>query len=454
MLMEFSVENFASIGEMQTINLKSGRARGKADHLLKVNRKNILKFSSIYGANGAGKSNVIKAMHFCKTVISNGFLNNKFMSVNKSDDSWKNKPTKFVYTIIVDKKIYEYGFILTCFNEKIIKEWLIEKNTRSVKVVFIRDFVDDKFNIDIKTKNVEINNRIQIYFSDSSKEENMLFLQEINSKKGDLYDAEPSIRFLRNIYNWFSDKLKFVYPNNNCDLGRYSFLNYPENNERLYNCLKELDIPINKMKYVDISIEQAFKDVSQNIVEKLESDIKEMYKQKDNQEDGELSVTLRLDDNYYLIETNMEGIKNIKTVQFYHGNLGDYRFKEESDGTKRILELLEIITSPEKDVVYIVDEIDRSLHPLLTEKLINMYLNPEEQNNNQLIISTHESRLLNLKTLRKDEIYFVTNRKGESEFVRLDDYVSGAPRADLNIELGYLNGRYNAIPKVMLYEDI
>ncbi len=113
------------------------------------------------------------------------------------------------------------------------------------------------------------------------------------------------------------------------------------------------------------------------------------------------------------------------------------------------MELLEIITSPEKDVTYFVDEIDRSLHPLLTEQFISMYLNPDEENRNQLIITTHESRLLNLKTLRKDEINFITNINGESQIVRLDDFESSESRSDINIELAYLNGRYNGIPNII-----
>lgn len=247
--------------------------------------------------------------------------------------------------------------------------------------------------------------------------------------------------------------MKFVYPNNNSDLGTYSFLNYPENNDKLYDYLLQLGIPISKMSYVDISIEQAFKDAPASVVEEIETEFKEMYQQEENQEGEPISVVIRLGDNYYIVEANADGFQNIRTVQFTHGKYGQYEFRDESDGTKRILELLEMITSPEKDVTYIVDEIDRSLHPLLTEQLVSMYLNPETPNHNQLIITTHESHLLNLRKLRKDEIYFVTNRNGESEFVRLDEFESEESRSDLNIELSYLNGRYNGVPTIIKYED-
>lgn len=454
MLLEFSVENFAAIGKRQSINLITGRARGKSEHLLKVYKQTVLKFISIYGGNAAGKSTIIKAMHFGKKIILNGYLDKRFMSVNKSYEVWGKKPTEFIYTVFADKKVYEYGFSLSWHEEKIIKEWLFEKNTRlEKKLIFLRDFTQQHFELGIKTKKSETDKRLSIYFSDASSEENTLFLKEINSKKGNLFESDSSLQYFKSIYRWFTTKMKFVYPNSNSDLGRYSFLNYPENNEKLYDCLLQLDIPISKMSYVDTSIEQAFKDAPASVVEDIETDFKEMYQRKENQEGKPISVVVRLEDNYYIIEANADGFKSIKTIQFTHGKFGQYEFKEESDGTKRILELLEMITSPEKDVTYIVDEIDRSLHPLLTEQLVSMYLNPETPNQNQLIITTHESRLLNLRKLRKDEIYFVTNRNGESEFVRLDEFESGESRSDLNIELAYLNGRYNGIPAIIKYED-
>ena len=204
---------------------------------------------------------------------------------------------------------------------------------------------------------------------------------------------------------------------------------------------------------VRITIEQAFKDVPAAVVQEIEDDFKEMYQQDEDKDEATISVVMRLGDNYYIIEAGADGFKNIKTILFTHGKYGKYEFREESDGTKRILELLEMITSPEKDVTYVVDEIDRSLHSLLSEQLICMYLNPETANQNQLIITTHESRLLNLKRLRKDEIYFVTNRNGESGFVRLDEFEGGVSRSDLNIETSYLNGRYGGIPVLIRCED-
>ncbi|MGL4607682.1 MAG: AAA family ATPase [Eubacteriaceae bacterium] len=455
MLIKFSAENFGAIGKKQEINMGTGKARGKSFHLLKAFKQSVLRFISIYGGNAAGKSTMIKAMHFGKRMVLNGYLDKRFLTINRSSDIWVDKPSEFVYTIFIEKKKYEYGFCVRWVDETIIKEWLYEENSRQEKkMIFVRDFVNNDFGLFVKSKSEVINNRLLIYFSDAQNEKNTLFLKEINTKKGDLFESDISLQYLRAIYRWFQTKLKFVYPNDSSDLGRYSFLNYPENNDKLYDCLAQMDSPITNMSYVKSTVEQAFRDVPSSIVEGIESDFKEMFLAQDNSGNEEISVVMRLDDNYYIIEADDGGIKNIKTIQLTHGKYGKYEFREESDGTKRILELLEIITSPEQDVTYIVDEIDRSLHPLLTEKLVSMYLNSEKSVQSQLIITTHESRLLNLKNLRKDEIYFATSQCGESEFIRLDEFEISNPRTDLNIETAYLNGRYGGVPTLIQCQDL
>jgi AAA15 family ATPase/GTPase len=457
MLLKFTVENFASIGKKQTISLMAGKARGKPGHLLKAHKRSVLKFTSIYGANAAGKSNIIKAMHFGKHLITNGYLDKRYLPVNKAADCWEGGLSEFSYTMFLSGKLYEYGFALKQCDEAIVKEWLYETNSRSVKkLVFMRDFENKTFDMRIASKDDQLANRLAIYFTDTENEKNTLFLHSINSKKGNLFETDSSILYLKNLYRWFLTKMKFVYPNGS-DLGKYSFINYPQNHNELIEYLKMLGLPITDLTYVETSFEQMFDTVPKEIVEDIEVEFKEIYQRSEFPKSG-LSIVLRLDDDYYVVEMGKEGFKKAWDIQFTHSKgkkqLGAYSFSEESDGTKRVLELLEMLTSPETNVTYIVDEIDRSLHPLLTEQLVSMYLNHDPTSQNQLIITTHESRLLNLQKLRKDEIYFATNNHGESQFVRLDDYESGDTRADLNIALSYLNGRYGGIPELIKYADV
>ena len=117
---------------------------------------------------------------------------------------------------------------------------------------------------------------------------------------------------------------------------------------------------------------------------------------------------------------------------------------EESDGTSRLFDFIPmLIDMRANDAVYVIDEVDRSLHPMLTLKLMEMYNSLLRENSQmQLICTTHESCLLSTAPIRQDEVWFVEkDKKGESHLSSLCEY---KPRE--NIQKGYLNGRYGAIP--------
>ena len=138
---------------------------------------------------------------------------------------------------------------------------------------------------------------------------------------------------------------------------------------------------------------------------------------------------------------------NINTIKFKHINNDDtlYGLDEESDGTIRLMDLIDILIDDNKeDVVYIIDELDRSLHPQLTYKFVEQFFKLTKGNNIQLITSTHESHIMNFDLLRRDEIWFVNkNNKGESNIYSLDEFNE---RFDRKIDKAYLEGRYKGIP--------
>lgn len=111
MLVNFRVVNFLSLAQLNTLSLVKGSSRQHANHIYKNKLINLLKFSAIYGANGAGKSNIIKAMKFSKEVISENTLpvhfRNYYCRTNKDH---RNKETSFEYEVFIDQK-----FILMVF---------------------------------------------------------------------------------------------------------------------------------------------------------------------------------------------------------------------------------------------------------------------------------------------------------------------------------------------------
>ena len=95
-----------------------------------------------------------------------------------------------------------------------------------------------------------------------------------------------------------------------------------------------------------------------------------------------------------------------------------------------------------------IDEFDESLHPLLVHYLVGLFIDPEvNKKNAQLIVSTHTSGLLNLKALRRDQIYFVEKDRftGCSTLYSLDEF---SPRTREDIQKAYLLGRYGSIPNL------
>jgi AAA15 family ATPase/GTPase len=136
---------------------------------------------------------------------------------------------------------------------------------------------------------------------------------------------------------------------------------------------------------------------------------------------------------------------NIQKVVFQHRVEGcndktGFDMGEESDGTLRIIDLIPLLYS--QDSVFLVDELDRSMHPSLSYKLVELFLT--NQNTSQLIVTTHEDHLLNLDLLRRDEIWFVEkDLKGSTDLYSLEEFT---PRHDKDIQNGYLLGRFGAIP--------
>lgn len=121
---------------------------------------------------------------------------------------------------------------------------------------------------------------------------------------------------------------------------------------------------------------------------------------------------------------------------------------DESDGTRRLMDLAPMIISKEPDVTYIVDELDRSLHPMVVYEFVRRFTNSEaSQFKKQLIFTTHQTCLLDQELLRRDEIWFVQKeRDGHSELYSLDQYNE---RSNKNIERMYLNGDFDAIPNIL-----
>lgn len=150
------------------------------------------------------------------------------------------------------------------------------------------------------------------------------------------------------------------------------------------------------------------------------------------------------DKNRFVINSDKSFIIDVELF-----SLGD-----ESDGTKRLFDYIPLILDLiQGGKVFVVDEMERSLHPALIQQIITLFYKYSKDVSSQLIFTTHESSLMNQKVFRKDEIWLMRkSSNGISSFGRMDNLYN--VRFDKMLQNSYLNGEYGATPIFETEEEI
>lgn len=438
MLIGFKVKNFRSFNELEHFSMLAGKVRSNENHIMETNNKKILKFSGVFGANGSGKSNFIIAISIIKGIFNGGIrtlINNQFYR-GKNGDS--NKDSYFEYEIAIDKKLYSYGFELNFSKSELVSEWLIDMTKSTEKIIFERDLKKKTIKSDIKGKNEYFDTCLKEMKNNNSD----LFLLEMSrrlimSKNNDVF-----LKDIINVFNFLANEMIIIRPASHKLLP----LDYVDKKNKIIKYLNKMDINISDIRadnYDINSIRARMSDVDfANFINDFE-----MFSKKANVN----SCTLRIENDLYLVKKNENNKFDVKSLKFMHKN-SEYSFGayEESDGTIRILELLDILLTDNK--VYLIDELDSSLHPLLVEGLLKLFL--ESNNTNQLIITTHELKTLDFDLVRRDEIWFTEKSEdGSTRMFSLEEFKDVA-RFDRKIDKAYLEGRFGAIANIDTnYED-
>ena len=177
-------------------------------------------------------------------------------------------------------------------------------------------------------------------------------------------------------------------------------------------------------------------------------DVREIVaRMKDNE-----ATTIRSPGNdRYLLMRGVQGEPVLVQLRMQHrakdGRLVTFTEQEQSEGTQRLIHLLPALFGLNENLeqVVIIDELDRRMHPLVSRMLVEAATEGNgEPRQSQLIFTTHDTNLLDLDLLRRDEIWFVEkDQGGASHLYSLAEF---KVRPDLDIEKGYLNGRFGAIP--------
>lgn len=433
MLIRFNVSNFLSFNEETEFNMLAAKSlKTHSDHVYRIKSKiNVLKASAIYGANGAGKSNLVKAIQFLKNIVRKGEVpknaNNRKFKLCPDNIS---EPITFEIEFSYKKKIYSYG--LKFDNNIVLEEWLYLSGTNQPKLIFERTHSNSKNQPHI---------RMADKYTKTDRAKMLLSLLEetlVKPHKLLLFNNYfLKIKDLDNVIHWINECLIIVYPESKSN---QSLILYSDEEEKKHRniLLNSFQLGIDELSLKKEPIEK----ISQyGVTDDFIAHIKEVLSEK---EEGACYAF----NEFAIIKENKEYIS--LQMQTKHNNV-IFDLNEESDGTQRLIDFIPMFRQLlREECTYIVDEIDRSLHPSIIHSLLRKIMS-DTTTKGQLIFTTHESSLLNCKIFRADEIWFAEKKDDSTELYTLNEF---KPRPDLDIEKGYLNGRFGAIPFLSRLEDL
>ncbi len=392
MLIYFKVENYKSFKEETVIDMRATTSISDLKHtIMKVANDKLLRVATIYGSNGSGKSNFINAFESLLDVITNLNLDNvnTTENISFSFDEGEIKPTKFEINFVVDG--LEYMYSCAVLNKKFVYENVYRVKKNNVITIFERDIVNNY--LVLSDELLEYRDTL----NKLSGEKSLLnFLYEN-------YDVTDIV----NMMSWF--------------LGISSYnkiLRTTDNNK-------------------DNTKEYIYSLCSNNIQSKMLSDFMQQFEPSIKRVEYDLN--------------NRGDVNKLWIVREFNNHEYSTSFEQESDGHQKLVLLFCIIkNSIEGKVPLVIDDLDKHLHPVLL-KLILMYFHDETKNPfTQLIMTLHDTSILNNILLRRDEVWFVEKDENLVSQVyslyNIKDEYGNRIRKDASYGKDYLNGYYGAAP--------
>ncbi|MDJ0620009.1 MAG: ATP-binding protein [Calothrix sp. MO_192.B10] len=429
MLIEFSVENYRSFQEKQTFSMVASEDKAMLDTntfpMPNTDKLRLLKSTVIYGANASGKSNLLRAMQVLRNIVVNSASRmqkgDKFsIEPFRLNSELREQPTSFEVIFIHKDIRYEYGLALN--TERVYEEWLIAHRNESSQKWFFRKYSpenpnlqDDKgyewsFGRGLKGEKKRIQKLVRY---------NSLFLS---------HAAQNNHPQLSEIFEWFQQRISILNPNSRTTEFTLSLLEEDQKfSQKVVKLIRNADIDI-----FDIHIE------TNPISDNLKSFFKRFFQEVEQQEEEDF--------------VEIDEIKrfDITTVRQMNDsdNYIEFEMSDESGGTQRLFELAGLwLYVLQHGELLIVDELDTSLHPLLSQALVKMFHDPDiNENNAQLIFTTHDTTLLDEDIFRSDQIWFTEKDRNMS--TNMYSLLEFKINEDESLQKGYQSGRYGAIPLI------
>lgn len=396
MLVNFTFKNFRSFRDEMTLSMEAASIQELSEAVVKSCDEELLPVAVMYGANSSGKSNVLKALKAMRDVLLNSVKLNPKDKLDAEpfclDLTSAEQPTSFEIQFTLNGSKFRYGFDYTA--NEILAEWLYEKCVGEREFeLFLRS--GNEFKIS-KTRFAEGNGK------QDATPSNRLFVSLVAQLNGKLSQS---------ILDWFSS---------------IEYISGMDGKEYAGKTLEMLFL--NQQGATEIK--QLFTETNLG------------FNELDIELDDSVAMKMKAESvhNLYDADGTMVGVRTFSTD------------KMESEGTKKMIEIAgPLVDAILSGKILVVDELDAKLHPFLTRKIIGLFMDREiNRNGAQLIFATHDTNLLNLQYLRRDQIWFTEKDKTDStelySLVEFRDDAGNKVRNDRNIEKDYINGRYGAIP--------
>ncbi len=431
MILSFSFENWKSFQDTVAFSMIATRERQHSERLPYVRKYpvRILPIASIYGGNASGKSNFFKALQFVKRFVLQGtrLPNSPILveSYRLDDESFK-KPSRFQFELLIDEIIYEFSFAVT--RKEVVDEKLVAITSRSEKVLYDRRNKKNPLHESLATRE-----RLRFVFDGTRR--NQLFLTN---------SVLQNIKEFRPVYDWFQNSLQLIAPTSSFEILSYFASHKTFSYQAMNELLTQLDTGIESLGTEELPFDVLPEELKNSLEESLQEGF--LFP---------MSMPFISDDRFILTKKNGQMVVE-KIVTYHHKSDGSkvkFDFADESDGTRRIFDFLPVflkLSEQQFSHVVVIDELDRSLHSLLTKELLHFFLNTcNKRTRSQLIFTTHDLCLMDQDILRRDEMW-VTERRhnGSSVLFSFSDYKD--IRYDKNIRKSYLQGRLGGIPKILL----
>ncbi len=421
MLLQFSVNNFRSIKDTVTFSMNTASNK-ENEHSFQVRSYHLLNSAVIYGANASGKSNVLKAMGFMRALVLNK------PKITQSTDKLPHEPFRlnteteqassyFEIVFFLENIKYRYGF--EADNSTVYSEWLFSDENDKEARLFERDSEQSLHYVNKQKFKEGIGIKVP---------NNQLFIWKCDQNDGDIS---------KKILKWFN---YFNYIDGLDRDGYFHVALKQMENEHAKSELLKL-VKVADLGIEGINIEE--NTISQDFIKNVP--IPEEIKQKILSEGGNLS--------------SIELQSLHKKFNAENQEIGSVLFEldeDESQGTKKFFALsAPILDTLEKGKVLLIDELDASLHPMLTESFVKLFNNKElNKHNAQLVFVTHDIHLLSVPGLfERDQIWFTEKDKfGSTDLYSLIEFRKNNKGKDVratdNLEKHYLQGRFGAVPNI------